>query len=282
LSIFWVVLIGFICLCLLQFLHVAKHGGHSSRKSGGVSGGSLGGGGDEHSASGVGPQFDDPVEGKDSWEGGFWDASSPCRLKKRLRLEYRDGSGAQTARVVDVRAFDVSADLLIGHCHLRGATRTFRFSRMIECVDFETGEIIANPLAYFVAEYEKTPHGAVDSVLNSHWDAMMVLFYVSKLDGRMTRQEADVLAGFCKALTGNTRITGLDVRDMLKDFGAPSIGSFRLAVGREAKSSLTDRARLLVACKMLVETKRTAHSSERDALIYLQRKLAPDAAGWLS
>jgi len=90
-----------------------------------------------------------PREDRDSWEGGFWDASDPHDLDTTLDLTYTDAQGSTTTRVVRTRSFDnaLYGGILIGHCHLRNATRTFRFDRVRQAVDTSTGEVTSQSVA---------------------------------------------------------------------------------------------------------------------------------------
>ncbi len=223
----------------------------------------------------------DSTNGQDSWEGGFWDVENARFLRKNFHIAYTDASGQRSERDISMRAFDEGSDLLLAHCHLRGATRTFRFSRISFCVDLDTGEIIASPSRYCVEAYAITPRGATEMAIEEHYDALMIVFFVSRLDGKTTSKEADVIARFASALTGSQAITGDVMRTVLKEWGPPSLGAYRLAVGRVAKKDVKDRARLLVCARMVVLTKRKPSPEERAAISYLCDRLLPDApAEW--
>lgn len=101
----------------------------------------------------------DATDDKDSWEGGFWEVQQPFPAKATLRIKYEDGAGKQTERVVDVRQFgiDVNGNILIGHCRMRNATRTFRMERIKRCVDEETGEIVSDVFTYLREKYDSSP-----------------------------------------------------------------------------------------------------------------------------
>jgi len=87
---------------------------------------------------------------EDEWEGSFWEVEQPHPTNARLHLRYVDGAGQQTERTVDVRQFGAFGPscLLIGHCNLRNATRSFRTDRIQSCVDVETGEVVSDVRSY--------------------------------------------------------------------------------------------------------------------------------------
>lgn len=218
---------------------------------------------------------DDPVPENDSWEGAFWDVDRAYVLQKFFRLEYVDARGTRTTRDVEMRAFDPGSDLMLAHCHLRNATRTFRFSRIQQCVDLETGEIIPDTLAHCSDAYSKSPRGAVDAALEENFDAMMIMFFIGKADGRLTRKECDVIARFCAALTRNVAVTGEAVQQMFKGMSAPSLVSFQRAVGRLVPHPLIEKAKIYLCCKMILETENKISAAEAEALEYLRKRLLP-------
>ena len=69
---------------------------------------------------------------KDAWEGDFYEAENPLDVKKSFDIVYTDGNGKTTERIVDVRKFDeqLHGGIVLGHCRMRKANRTFRFDRI--------------------------------------------------------------------------------------------------------------------------------------------------------
>ena len=86
------------------------------------------------------------AEDDDTWEGGMWDARDPRRVAAKLQIEYCDAVGNKTTRNVNVREFDnkLYHGVFMGICELRNAHRTFRFDRILSCIDLETGEVISD------------------------------------------------------------------------------------------------------------------------------------------
>lgn len=95
----------------------------------------------------------------DSWEGWFRDATNPRDVEATLELEYRDGHGQRTKRVVDVRSFDdrLHGGMMIRHCRLRDATRTFRFERVELCVNANNGENITDIQRFLNVLHDEAP-----------------------------------------------------------------------------------------------------------------------------
>lgn len=94
----------------------------------------------------------------DSWEGSFPDAENPKVLCINLEIDYVDGAGLETNRKIRAFAFDndLHGGILIAHCFLRNANRTFRFNRIQLCLNSDTGERISDIASYLNAKFEQT------------------------------------------------------------------------------------------------------------------------------
>lgn len=220
---------------------------------------------------------------KDDWEGSFWEVSQPIPAKARLRLEYTDGSGRKTTRTVDVRQFGSMGPyaLLIAHCHMRDATRTFRTDRIRSCVDVETGEMVSDVGAFLQGKYEDSPERARDALLEAEFDVLRILLFVGKADGQLRAAEKAVIREVCVVLSKDSRLTDEMIDESLQSMSVPTLQAFKLAAGRIAKRDEASRSTVVTAAERIVATQKTAHPAEADALSYLQRKLsgvATDAA----
>lgn len=67
----------------------------------------------------------------------------------QFEIKYQDAYGNLSVRKIAVRK--VVGKSLKAHCFLRNEERTFIISRIVECVDLDTGELISGDLrSYFV------------------------------------------------------------------------------------------------------------------------------------
>lgn len=240
-----------------------------------------------HSASGVSGSGSAIAEGAsgdqgeraDAWEGTFWEVEAPLPVRADLLLDYTDGNGSRTSRRVEVRQFGGFGPtcLLIGHCHLRNAIRTFRVDRIHACTDLETGEVLNDLLGTLTGRFHASPEGAVHRLRASELDLLRVFLFVAKADGQMRANERALIAQACRQLSGDTRITDDIVKDLLTTFDVPSLAAFRLAVGRVAALPLERRALVRETAHAIVATQRKVHGGEADALEYLDRRLADSA-----
>lgn len=216
------------------------------------------------------------TEHEDSWEGGFWDAADPKDVEATLKIAYRDGNDNRTKRVVDVRRFDdgLYGGVMIGHCRLRDATRTFRFDRIERCIDVSTGEIVADVRTLLNALYEESPRSAIDALASDHLDIAKILLFVAKADGQFRRDEKLVIARYLRSLLRDERITLELIDDGFRDVHSPSLHGFKLAVGRVLTGGEVSPIELRDCCHEIVATQKAVHPSEQAALDYVDRRCA--------
>jgi hypothetical protein len=217
---------------------------------------------------------------KDNWEGSFWEVQQPFPVRATLRIDYEDGAGKRTERVVDIRQFgtDLNGNILIGHCRMRNATRTFRSDRIKRCVDEETGEIVGDVFAYLREKYESSPEHTRDTLYEEEYDTLRVLLYVGKADGQLRAPEKVIIRETCRALANDSRITDAMIDELFSSLDAPTIQAFKLAVGRLAKKEAPAHALLMKAAEDMVAIQKTVHPSEKEALEYMRKRLFGSAS----
>ncbi len=211
---------------------------------------------------------------KDEWEGSFWEVAQPLPAKAKLRLKYTDGAGRKTERTVDVRQFGaVGANtLIIGHCNMRDATRTFRSDRIESCIDEETGEVVTDVRAYLQLKYDQSPDHTKDLLLEGEYDTLRVLLYVGKADGQLRAAEKAVIRDTCVAITNDSRLTDGTIDDLLANMDVPTLQAFKLAVGRLAKRDQSAQIVVMTAAEKMVATQKSVHQAEQEALDYMKKR----------
>jgi tellurite resistance protein len=225
--------------------------------------------------SGYGRQPRENID-KDEWEGSFWEVAQPLPAKAKLRLNYTDGAGRKTERTVDVRQFGTlgTNSLLIGHCNMRDATRTFRSDRIESCIDEETGEIVSDVRLHLQTKYDQSPDSAKDQLLDGEYDTLRVLLYVGKADGQLRAAEKSVIRDTCIQITDDSRLTDSAIDDLLANLDVPTLQAFKLAVGRLAKRDQAAQTVVMTAAEKIVATQKTVHQAEQEALDYMRKRFA--------
>lgn len=213
--------------------------------------------------------------GKDAWEGAFYDVIAQRSANKTVRIRYTDAMGNETDRVVDIRAFEPEgADgLVIGHCHTRNATRTFRFNRMRRVVEEETGEIIPDLQKMLNDEWQASPEPLKDQLYRENHDVLKLLLYMAKADGAVRAAEIEVIARYCQELTGNSRINAEIVKDLLKTVDVVTPNTFARIYNKLRRERVDEAAKAADACRAIVGTQKTIHPHEQAALDVLNGPL---------
>lgn len=216
----------------------------------------------------------------DAWEGSFYDVAGQRSTARRVRIIYRDGDGAVSERVVQLRAFEPTgaAALVFGRCMLRNAMRTFRFDRMVRVTDEDTGEIITNLQEDLNAEWEASPEPVLDALYREHNDLLKMVLYAARADGAVRAAELQVIARHCVELTGDERITPALVKELLAAVDAPSVTSFTRIYNRLRRERPADALRAAQACREVVGTQKTIHPAEQGMLDALNKPLPKVAA----
>jgi len=229
-------------------------------------------------SSGFDDEEDD--EDRDSWEGGFWDASNPKRLTAHVEFEYIDGNKSVTTRAVRIREFDneLNGGIIMGHCKLRNSTRTFRLDRITKCVDLETGELITDVKKYLNERYENSPERSTEILTTDYIDVLKVIYFVAKADGQYRKEEKEVISLYVRKLMSDDRITAKMIDEILKAIDVPTMQGFKLALGRVLKGGEVNPELLALCCQEIVDTQKSVHPMEKEALEYIGKKLSALAA----
>ena len=214
-------------------------------------------------------------EDHDAWEGGFWDASDPKNLTAHVEIEYVDADKSVTTRPVRIRAYDneLYSGIIMGHCELRDATRTFRFDRIKKCMDIETGELITDIRKYLNDKQEKSPEKSTDILTTDYLDVLKVVYFVAKADGQYRKEEKEVISEYVKLLVRDDRITVKMIDEILKEIDVPTLHGFKLALGRVLKGGEVKPDLLASCCQEIVDTQKTVHPMEKEALDYIGKKV---------
>lgn len=207
----------------------------------------------------------------------LWEMPAPKDVSAKFTFDYRDAAGARTTRTVQVQRFGQSngQTYIFGHCELAQAWRTFRADRIIDCVDEATGEFV-DATQRLEAIYEASPERAKDALREAEYDVLRILLYVGKADGRLMAAEKRVIREVCVALTGDDRLTDAMIDRLLSELDVPTLQAFRMAVGRLLKRGEEAANQILNAARRIVQTQKTVHPAEQEAIDYIQDRMAKD------
>lgn len=222
----------------------------------------------------VGPDDDDEIS---SWETEQHSAGYCQRpVSATVKIKYVDSKGEASERVVDVRDCETNAPdgYLVGFCHLRRSIRTFRIDRIRSAVDMDTGEVIADLRKFAQTKYENSPVAAVDSLYENHADALRVLLFVGKADGRFTAKEKDIFLKYCRSVDADYRINIEAINDMLKYVDPPTMHNYKVLCGRLAKLDDESKTAIVAAAQEMIATEKKVSTEEEAAIDYMKKRFA--------
>lgn len=210
-----------------------------------------------------------------SREISFWELQTVYSCDANLEIKYTDMYGEVTQRVVHVTAFgkDGNTGCIAGLCKLRNAPRTFRYDRIGECIDIDSGEVVVDIHSHLMSRYENSPQRAMDIMQSDNADILRVLLYVGRADGTLRAAERAIILVTCHRFTGDDRITDEMLQKYLGSIEKPTIQAFNLAIARLTSSPFDKRAWLIDAAERIVATQKTAHPDEVEAIQYLREQL---------
>lgn len=213
-------------------------------------------------------------EDTDSWEGTIYEADESFGVSANLRIKYTDSKGSFSEREVTVRNAGVmnGKKAIFGYCKLRNQSRTFIINQISECIDLDTGECIQDIYTHLQEKYNSSPEKAMNEVINNEQDILNVWVYIARADSQYRKEEKLIICNAVRALSVDRRITDEVINKELNGYKAISIHSFKLAVGR--LSSRSDEIKNLISntAKQIVETQKTVHYVEQEALDYIDKR----------
>jgi hypothetical protein len=212
------------------------------------------------------------VPSRDAWEGWYdWQSRADLPVAVEAEIRYTDGSGQDTVRRISTKRFEdggASGDgMILAHCHLRRANRTFKVSRIKEFIDVSTGEIVGDIPAYLHASYDVSSIGRTVRALRENSDPLTVLLYVARADARLSPKEKSVLIGFLRRTVPDVQLDAASI-----DF-AWSEGPSQAALKRALKAVReTGEADILLEDVEALATARLKMDDFTDAALTLVRK----------
>lgn len=218
----------------------------------------------------------DWYSGEEPWEGTYIDGDDNRKIAEtRIKLSYQDGSGKLSDRVVRVGGYDPNhhSGMMIGYCELRTATRTFRFSRVREAIDLETGECIDDLRTYFDNKYAVSPYRTRDELEEEYFEVLLSVFYVAKADGYYREPEKIIIRNYCRELVNNRDLPDKVIDPVFHYLEPPSLHRFKIAVGRSVSHKSVNNDRFYEVCRDIVGTQDKVTLGEREALDYIKNRL---------
>ncbi|TAA18211.1 hypothetical protein EA658_13770 [Pseudoxanthomonas winnipegensis] len=194
-----------------------------------------------------------------------------------LRLEYLGSDHRATLRDITVLKYGYEGvrGTVYAHCHLRGERRTFLFSRITKAIDPADDSPIPELGPWLDNKYRLSDVGLAEHSIDQHEDALLTLFYVAKADGIFRAPEKAVVQRF---LTSNGLSAGTAdvVTASMTKWETPSAIAFGKCLGRLAVKPAAYRQQVKLAAEAMVESDKTVHPKETNALKRLRSEVSSD------
>jgi hypothetical protein len=132
-----------------------------------------------------------------------------------FHIEYVDASGKESSRDIEILSFteDYGKLYINAFCYSAQDRRQFLADR-VKSVSFE-GESLGNPNSFFWNKYKNTDTYKIQEALNVHIDEILILIFLAKADGKMLKNEREVIARYIDIIAPGIDADAVD--KMLKD-----------------------------------------------------------------
>lgn len=219
----------------------------------------------------------DSDEEKDNWESFNFYSARLLPAKGRYHITYTDQRGLTTERDIDIkRAYNDNSKFAIdAFCHLRGAQRSFIDERIKSAVDLDSGEVVSSVAQHAIVQYQDSGEGKVWSAIGREWQAVQMLAFVCRADGRMMKAERTVICDYLKRRCTDLLRDNESIDKAIKEIGEPDQREFKRIIADMKAAGDTDRLRDILDCaKRIVATQKTIDPIEKAAIELLENAIA--------
>lgn len=219
----------------------------------------------------------DQDEAKDNWETFNFYSAKLIPAKGRYRITYTDQRGLTTERDIDIKRVheDNGKYAVDALCHLRGAHRSFIDDRIISAVDLDSGEVVSSVAQHAIAQYQESGEGKVWSAIGREWQAIQILAFVCRADGRMLKAERAVVIDYLKRHCTDLPHDDDAIDKAIKEIGEPDQREFKRIIADMKAAGDRDRLRDVLDCaKRIVATQKIIDPMEKAAIEILENAVA--------
>jgi len=190
------------------------------------------------------------------------------KISVLLNITYEDSKRNETNRTVKVISFNNQnyAGSFYRYCYLRENYTTFRFDRILDCANEETGEVIEDIQVYLNELFEELPKSFEDELLNNHSNIVKILYYVAKADGQFRKKEKEIIINYIQGITNNNNVSLEDIEGLFKKASMPSLKEYKYAWSNLFYQKNIDLDKLKECCYSIVNTQKVITPEEQEAL----------------
>jgi len=148
----------------------------------------------------------------DGYNDNYWIKveSNRRKVSAHINLKYRKTNDQITERIFDIESFSRGEEgyHIHGYCHRKKRDIALSSLGIIDPVDIDTGEAIADIKRYLEEKYLATADYNHDLLFDKYGWAIYCLVYLSATSGSILKKERDIISAFIKSLEG---FSNLDV-----------------------------------------------------------------------
>lgn len=221
-------------------------------------------------------QNDNRVYEKDNFEQFNFYGATVHQAKGNYRITYTDQRGLTTERDISIkRAYDDNGKFAIdAHCHLRNAHRSFIEDRIKNAIDLDTGEVVNSVAQHAITQYENSPAGKMWGVIGQEINALYILIFVCRADGRMLRPERTIVADYLKTRYQDTAFDDTELDDAIKSIGTIDHRQFKRTIADMKSAGDIERLRDITNhAKRIVSTQEKIDPLEKASIEILEAAL---------
>ncbi len=166
----------------------------------------------------------------------YWDDTNQVPVSASLKIDYINAKGENSSRNIHVTRYDGSV-YLPAFSDFRQELRTYRIDRIKNCIDLETGEIVADLPERLLTKFCQTAYYLVQSDDRIR-QSLRILFYIGKADSQIRANARAVICEASRHISGNDLLTDDDINRAINSLPPPSSQAFKRAVGKLLSSTL--------------------------------------------
>lgn len=212
-------------------------------------------------------------EEKDNWESFNFYGARILPAKGRYHITYTDQRGMTTERDIEIkRVYDDKGKFAIDAlCYLRNAHRSFIDERITNAVDLDSGEVVSSVAQHAIAQYQDSGEGKVWAAIGREWQAVQMLAFVCRADGRMMKAERAVVGDYLKRRCADMPPDDEVIDKAIKEIGEPDQREFKRLILDMKKAGDVERLRDILDCaKRIVATQKSIDPMEKAAIELLE------------
>jgi hypothetical protein len=215
-------------------------------------------------------------EEKDNWESFNFHSAQLLPARGRYHITYTDQRGLTTERDIDIkRAYADNGKFAIDAlCHLRGAHRSFIDERIKNAVDLDSGEVVSSVAQHAIAQYQDSGEGKLWSAIGREWQAVQILAFVCRADGRMMKVERAVVADYLKRHCVDLPDDDEAIDKAIKEIGEPDQREYKRIIADMKAAGDADKLRDVLDCaRRIVATQKTIDPMEKAAVELIENAI---------